>query len=251
MGRLCNFPGRHSLTFGAATPTGGKPRTRTRHAAPSLPCGRSGGGAAMASDESSATEKPGKQTLRDLGWRKGPDTLERDLEGYWRAFQESPHDDVASYMAFTSVIMVVAAWAEFSKTLPNRDPQWGMPPLDCVPVPWWVLDVITSGWLRYMHAPSGQSLGEAFRLEGGGQGKKRYREIVEKYTRDWKLALDVWHLVQSRRSQGERVSIKDDAIPEVAGRTGLSEDTVRRAWNAHKGLVKSRYDAWGMQNLGK
>ena len=94
------------------------------------------------------------------------------------------------------------------------------------------------------------TLGEVFQMEGGGQGKGRYKDKIEKYTRDWKLALDVWHFVQEKRSKGERVSIKDEAIPEIAESTGLGEDVVRRAWRAHKEMAKDMYKDW-VQNVEK
>ena len=77
-----------------------------------------------------------------------------------------------------------------------------------------------------------------------------YRDKIEKYTHDWKLALDVWHYVQTERSQGHKVSIKDNAIPEIADRTGINEATVKRAWDTHRNLAKAIHSTW-VQNLGK
>ena len=204
----------------------------------------------MDTGQPSSKKRPGAVALDAMGYHKGPETLDRDLEGYWKTFQEAPGYDVASYFAFTSIIMIMAAGSKHSNSLPDPDPQWGLPPQDRVPVPWWVVQVLTTGWLRYLKADPGVTLGEAFRLEGGGQGKKRYRDVIEKITRDWKLALDVWDFTQEKRLEGERISIKDRAIPEVAERTGLGEDVVKRAWGTHKEMAKAMHQDW-MQNIEK
>lgn len=204
----------------------------------------------MSTDHPSSIKKPGEAAFNAMGYHKGPETLDRDLGRYWEAFQGTPGHDVASYYAFTSIIMIMAAWSKHSKSLPDPDPEWGLPPQDRVPVPWWVVNVLTTAWLRYLSAGPGVTMGEAFRLEGGGQGKRKYRDVIEKYTRDWKLALDVWHFHQEKKFEGKPISIKDKAIPEIAERTGLGEDVVRRAWNTHKEMVKAMYREWA-QNVGK
>ena len=156
----------------------------------------------MSDSPKSSFERPGRRTFEKLGFGHGPETLERDLEGYWREFQNQPSEANGSAYAFVSLIMIYAAWERFSKTLPDSNREWGLPPQDRVPVPWWVVRLLTEGFVRYWHSDTGVTLGEAFRLEGGGQGKKPFKEMLDKSTRDWLLALDVWDTQLAKEGSG-------------------------------------------------
>ncbi len=184
-------------------------------------------------------EKPDKNTLEELNFTRGPDTLERDLAAYWYEVQREDTDAATTYWAFTSIMMIAAWGHEKSKKLEKPDADWGLPPCDLVPVPWWVLRQLAPCWLNYINSPAGKTFGEAFNLEGGGQGKQRYRDTIDKFTRDWKIALDVLHWQTSNKN-----STLEQAIFEIADNSGLSDETIKRAWNKYKERVKPAYEYW-------
>jgi len=191
--------------------------------------------------------KPGKAALDALGYHKGPDTLERDLAGYFSAFRQTPKNDrdaAGVCFAFLSILMIYAAMRKGAAKTDRHDKEWGLPPEDVVPVPWWVIDVATRGWVRYLRSPPSVSLGEAYGIEGGGQGRHPYKNRIATYTRDWKIALDVWHRVQQAKKQGEKLPIRDGAIPAVAVALGFEESTVERAWKRHGKMIKAAYQNW-------
>jgi hypothetical protein len=86
----------------------------------------------MNTDQPSSKKKPGEVVLEAMGYHKGPETLDRDLNRYWRAFQQAPYNDVANYYAFTSIAMIMAAWSKHSKSLPDVKPPCLNSPLTSV-----------------------------------------------------------------------------------------------------------------------
>ena len=135
--------------------------------------------------------------------------------------------------------MMLTAWGvRQAQSMDRKDDEWSLPPKDLVPVPWWVIRELGLGWLNYLHEPAIKTLDKAFHLEGHKKGAKPYKSQVEKRTRDWKLALDVLHLMETDGLSNF------GAIQQVALVTNMGDDTVKRAWRKNKELVKAAYESW-------
>ena len=146
------------------------------------------------------------------------------------ALSAKPSRRAAALAAFDALVQhrdfllrryVEHAVAEFVDPKPDEDSLFA--------VPWWIINTIANGWNRYRQAPSGTTLGEVFRLEGGGQGSQRAIAEYEKKLRDQSLALNVFLMRREAKGQGKRLSL-EDAYYEVAEKTGTSFDIVKRAY---------------------
>lgn len=99
-----------------------------------------------------------------------------------------------------------------------------------VVVPAALLNNLKSAWLKYRDAPPGTTLGEAFNLEGGGQGKASARN--QQMTRDKHRGLaDDVEIVYFQAMLNNKPISEEEAQETVAARLDLSFETVR---NAHK-----------------
>lgn len=109
-----------------------------------------------------------------------------------------------------------------------------------ITLPIWVAEVLTEGFLRYFNAAEENSFisfGEAYRVEGGGQGKPPKILKEEKETRDIRIATMI--------AQHKLAGIKlESAFHELAAKTGLSRDHIRHIWEKHRKKALS-----ALQNL--
>ncbi|KLK92651.1 hypothetical protein AA309_13260 [Microvirga vignae] len=102
---------------------------------------------------------------------------------------------------------------------------------ESVTIPFWVVEVIVSGYQKYKAShtgPGGARLkfGEALQMEGHGQGKRPRIHDHLKQLRDIRIAI---HLVLLEE-KGWKI---DAAIQELADRTGIHHTTVRDLWVRH------------------
>ena len=99
-----------------------------------------------------------------------------------------------------------------------------------VVVPAALLNNLKTAWLNYRGAPPGTTLGEAFNLEGGGQGKTSARN--QQMTRDKHrgLANDVEAVYLEAMLNNNPIS-EEEAQETVAAKLDMSFETIR---NAHK-----------------
>lgn len=95
-----------------------------------------------------------------------------------------------------------------------------------VSVPYWIIKALGIGWMNYREAFSEgrtTTLGEAYGLEGGGQGKSKKIRNLDLEIRDIRVAAKL----ASEISQGTSVT---SAISDMANTLGVSEETIRRIW---------------------
>jgi hypothetical protein len=104
-------------------------------------------------------------------------------------------------------------------------------PRDCdVTIPLWIVETLVEGFLRYRDAAeSGRSVtfGEAYGIEGGGQGKEPRISIEFRKLRDIRVVTTI----AFRKEQGIKI---EASIQEMSEKTGLSRSQVRRIWQKHR-----------------
>jgi hypothetical protein len=169
---------------------------------------------------------PGNRVIEALGLRDGPDQIERDLEGLWGNYLG--YNESTAEPALTALNEIV-----FGRSDRPNDSFGGMDPKSRVEIPWWVAWAISVRWSAYMKDSNTATLGQAFGVEGRGQGKRRF--IATQKTRNWKrgYALEVAY---ERKITQPRPTV-EAAVGTVAQRWGVSDDTVWQAWNEFRDLV--------------
>ena len=115
---------------------------------------------------------------------------------------------------------------------------WGQ---DEVKVPLALLLALRDAWAVYRDGPSGQTLGEAFGLEGRGQGKHKMRDRQKQRDRQRKLCAQVCMDYLLAPVLGEAISL-EAAINQVAQREGVSFQTVREAHKRYRREIEWKMD---------
>ena len=106
--------------------------------------------------------------------------------------------------------------------------------IDFVPVPFWAVDTIAAGWVQYRAQKfAGRSMGEAFGIEGGKQGK---RSVQGRHPakRKWNMWLRNLRLAAELHSLRQDKSY-EQAVAAVAEKWEVSDSTVKRAWAVRRG----------------
>ncbi len=180
--------------------------------------------------ESEKPSKPGDDVFAEIGWRGGPEYLERDLLGLWRMAQSVP--GTLSFAAFEALERVAVHCWDDNVEVDRPDPNFGVEPTTLVEVPWWVVHVLGHYWFNYRTQP-GAKLAEAFDLEGGGQGKHRKVDLLRTELRDMNLATEfAWKRTRMSYEQ---------AMFEVSERFGVSESMIERAWTKHGQKIRDLF----------
>jgi hypothetical protein len=125
--------------------------------------------------------------------------------------------------------------------------EWGD---ETITVPLSLVSALRDGWHDYKTAPSGKSLGEALKIEGGGQGRKPMKARLETIDRARKLA----RAVESRYLQieGEPASMTlDDVVWEVANTHNVSFQMVKDAHNVHAKAIRRELEMLGVLKVVK
>ena len=65
---------------------------------------------------------------------------------------------------------------------------WGN---ETITIPAVLVKALTIAWIDYKEAPSGKTFGESFKLEGGGQGKPKVKDIVKMITKNRALTNEI------------------------------------------------------------
>ena len=106
-------------------------------------------------------------------------------------------------------------------------------------VPAALLKTLMTAWLTYRDAPSGTTLGEAFGLEGGGQGKLPAHKLQMNRENRRGIAQQVEGIYIAGGLSNEPVS-EEYAQTTVAEQRGLSFETVRNAHNEYKKEIRQK-----------
>ena len=110
---------------------------------------------------------------------------------------------------------------------------------ETVTIPKGLLRPLIEAWVRYKDAPSGKTLGEAFNLEGGGQGKQPLKSALQKINRDLSYSNEVLVEYFARSGTSQRISF-DEAISRVAEREEKSHATIENASDKYRQLTLDR-----------
>lgn len=180
---------------------------------------------------------PGSRVIEALGWRAGPNHIERDLEGFWLSFLS--YNRSTAEPALTALNEIVAE--RNFRSDGSDDLFGGMDPNTRVEIPLWVAWAISVGWSAYIDVGGTATLGQAFGVEGRGQGTHRF--VATQKTRNLRFgyALEVaWE-----RASTQPCPTIEAAIGTVAQRWNVSEGTVSKAWKAHKSVaIKTVGTSW-------
>ncbi len=192
--------------------------------------------------------RPGDEVFRALGWEGGPEFLDRDLAGLFNIYAADPSTNFA---AFETLAAIADYWWSDMAQVDRPDPNFGMPPMTPVTVPWWVVHLLGRCWRNYLTEP-GKKAGEAFRLEGGGQGKKRRIDKFLTEHRNRLIALAVAFDRDQAKKDGRSLSV-ETAVFDVSEKFGIPSDTVWAAWKKHGAVARrslANYQSYG-KNLAK
>lgn len=157
--------------------------------------------------------------LKDENW---PLTPEQDLELFLQMEYERFRSDPSHALpAFNALAYATTGLWQNQQTHSSED---------AITLPIWVAEVLTNGFLRYSKAAEENrfiTLGEAYGIEGGGQGKLPRILNAAKELRDIRLATTV----AQRKLDGIKL---EAALQEMVDATGLSLGQVRRIWEKHR-----------------
>lgn len=163
---------------------------------------------------SKKTKTP-ESPLKDEHWPLTPEEeLALFLEMERQKLQADPSHAVPAFNALAYVLSAV--WRRENTDLPETD----------VMLPKWVAEALAQGFFRYREAAHGGeyiSLGEAYGLEGRGQGKQP--PIIQEKNQSRGIRLVT--TIAQRRLAGIKL---EAALQEMVVATGLSLGQVRRIW---------------------
>jgi hypothetical protein len=154
-----------------------------------------------------------------LQGERWPFSLEQDLAVFLMTLEERFRRDTTDPLPAFEALNCIASYV------------WLMekPSADTLPIPWWVVEVLAIGFNKYRDAAGSTTpttLGEAYNLEGRGQGKGPRIQRGLRQLRDIRIAL----AIALARADGVKI---EAALQEQADKTGLSVGQVRRIWETN------------------
>ena len=175
--------------------------------------------------------RPFEIVMDEAGEEAFPWNLQEHLKGCVAAYQIKPSYSAAVYFALEA-IWGIARDVDIrvkTGTLPQEEvnEDWQIPPLKTVPVPWIWIRALATAWVKYRK--EGGPLGQAFGLEGGGQGKPPAMTKLMQMLDERAIARWIWSRYQEARAAGNQIEI-EDVILEAEEKFDRSDVTVRRAW---------------------
>jgi len=158
------------------------------------------------------------------------------IQLYWRAKGLVERSNLPH--AAITFEMLESAFSAFEGGLGHDEISSGYPVKawreDTVEIPRAWLRVMVEGWQKYKTSPTGNTFGEAFGVEGGGQGAKPVRDQLAHYNQTVKLSNAALFEYLSERQAGGRGSW-ERAFGRVANSgAGKSDGTIKRASEKHR-----------------
>ena len=154
-----------------------------------------------------------KSPLTAIPW---PFTREQDLAIFLKTLEEEFGEDGTNTLPAFEALSLIASKIWMSEKPPNNP----------IPIPWWIVDTLASGFCIYRESAMSTSsvpLGEAYNLQGGGQGKEPRINDRLRHLRDIRIATAI--------ALAKADSVKIEAsLQEQADTTGLSVGQIRRIW---------------------
>jgi hypothetical protein len=116
---------------------------------------------------------------------------------------------------------------------------------ETVTVPLSLLLALRDSWHDYKTAPCGKSLGEALKIEGGGQGNKPMKSRLKTIDRARALAREVECRYLQIEDKSDSLT-QDEVLDEVANKQGASFQSVKDAHKAHVSAIRRELEALGI-----
>ena len=113
--------------------------------------------------------------------------------------------------------------------------EWGH---ETITVPLALLLALREAWTDYKQAPTGRTLGEAFKIEGGEQGSHPMKSKLATIDNARKLAREV-EVIYYQVEGEENTVLLNDAILTVARENNVGFDTVKDAHKKHRDYIRS------------
>lgn len=183
--------------------------------------------------------RPPKINREELSKRKADTNNITKLKARLKLFEDERRDGKkpTTYIAFETLAALYGGRLEGHTDEELREAwpsDWGS---ETLLVPAALINALSSAWFDYQKAPSGKTLGEAFKLEGGGQGKKRIKDIqnTSDKTRNLSYQVELQYLSQSGTSHP--ISL-EDVYANVAEEYKVSDETVRKAHQKYGSFVR-------------
>lgn len=170
-----------------------------------------------------------------------PWELNEHLNGCLAGYQTDPNYGTAVYFALEAVWGIarnVELRAEVGTLGPVQlDEQWIISPHTAIPVPWIWIRALGAAWGKYK--TEGGPVGQAFGLEGGGQGKPPTIAKLEQMLNERAIARWIWSRVEEARAAHKKIRI-EDVIQDAVEKFDRSDVTIRRVWRRFGRLERQR-----------
>jgi hypothetical protein len=154
-----------------------------------------------------------------------PFTLEQDLAGFLTMLEKRFRSDTSDPLPAFEAIGYIAAYVWKTER----------PSPSTLQIPWWVVETLAIGFMKYRESAGSSTpmtLGEAYQLEGRGQGKQPRIQRGLRQLRDIRIAT----AIASAKANGIKI---EAALQEQANKTKLSIGQVRRIWEANRRRASS------------
>jgi hypothetical protein len=148
-----------------------------------------------------------------------PLSLEQDLAAFLRMLEKRFRSDMSDPLPAFEALGYIAAYVWKTEK-----------PSPCtLPIPWWVVETLAIGFMKYRESAESTApvtLGEAYQLEGRGQGKEPRIQRGLRQLRDIRIAT----AIASAKTDGIKL---EAAFQEQANKTKLSVAQIRRIWETN------------------
>ncbi len=112
-------------------------------------------------------------------------------------------------------------------------------------IPAALIETLSAVWIDYLQAPTGTTLGEAFKLEGGGQGKNKIRDTLKTIDKARSLSHQVELNYLAGDEKSKPISLEEVYV-NVSEDNNVSFDTVRKAHQKYGKYTRRELEALGI-----
>ncbi len=169
--------------------------------------------------------KKGSIPESPLHGKPWPFSLEQDLAVFLMMLEERFRNDRSDPLPAFEALSYIASYVWKAEE----------PSSYTITIPWWVVQALAIGFINYRDRAGSTTpitLGEAYNLEGRGQGKEPRIQRTLRELRDIRIAIAI--------AQAHVGGVKiDAALKEQSDKTGLSVGQARRIWEKNRRRASS------------